>query len=196
MFLHEPGEDNDSFTRQDLSMMNSIQTQQPSQSSTSRAAPPAHQGPPVAAATPMNRQDSNDTSSSIHEAPGLPATANWGSKAVLERRASRSTVASNNASPMITNAVPAQASKAPKPAEAPKKKGKDKGSEEGTTEQKDEDDADSKDDLKVESKEADEESSKDGDSTDSDDENVPPAARPRSPTSSSSVSESSWGEVS
>ncbi|PZD02094.1 RRM-1 multi-domain protein [Pyrenophora tritici-repentis] len=109
MFLHEPGEDNDSFTRQDLSMMNSIQTQQPSQSSTSRAAPPAHQGPAVAAATPMNRQDSTDTSSSIPDAPGLPATASWGSKAVLERRASRSTIASNNASPMVTNAVPAQA---------------------------------------------------------------------------------------
>ncbi|KAL7770186.1 hypothetical protein CFE70_000119 [Pyrenophora teres f. teres 0-1] len=126
MFLHEPGEDNDSFTRQDLSMMNSIQTQQPSQSSTSRAAPPAHQGPAVAAATPMNRQDSTDTSSSIQDAPGLPATASWGSKAILERRASRSTIASNNASPMVTNAVPVQASKAPKPAEAPKKKGKDK----------------------------------------------------------------------
>ncbi|KAI0578878.1 rna recognition domain-containing protein [Pyrenophora tritici-repentis] len=113
MFLHEPGEDNDSFTRQDLSMMNSIQTQQPSQSSTSRAAPPAHQGPAVAAATPMNRQDSTDTSSSIPDAPGLPATASWGSKAVLERRASRSTIASNNASPMVTNAP------APTPAPAP-----------------------------------------------------------------------------
>ncbi|KAI4642864.1 hypothetical protein J4E93_006933 [Alternaria ventricosa] len=126
MFLHEPGEDNDSFTRQDLSMMNSIQTQQPSQSSTSRAAPPAHQGPAVAAAIPMHRQDSTDTSSSIHEAPGLPATASWGSKALLERRASRSTVASNNASPMVTNAVPAQPPKPSKAAEPPKKKGKDK----------------------------------------------------------------------
>ncbi|KAF1946064.1 hypothetical protein EJ02DRAFT_450840 [Clathrospora elynae] len=126
MFLHEPGEDNDSFTRQDLSMMNSIQTQQPSQSSTSRAAPPAHPGPPVAAATPMNRQDSTDTSSSSQDAPGLPATANWGSRAVLERRASRSTIASNTASPMVTNAVPAQTPKAPKAEEAPRKKGKEK----------------------------------------------------------------------
>jgi CCR4-NOT transcription complex subunit 4 len=126
MFLHEPGEDNDSFTRQDLSMMNSIQTQQPSQSSTSRAAPPAHQGPPVAAATPMNRQDSNDTSNSSQEAPGLPATASWGSKAILERRASRSTIASNNPSPMVTNAIPAPVAKAPKAEEPPKKKGKEK----------------------------------------------------------------------
>jgi CCR4-NOT transcription complex subunit 4 len=126
MFLHEPGEDNDSFTRQDLSMMNSIQTQQPSQSNTSRAAPPAHPGPPVAAAAaPMSRQPSNDTSSSSHDAPGLPATASWGSKAVLERRASRSTIASNP-SPLVTNAVPAQPAKAPKAEEAPKKRGKEK----------------------------------------------------------------------
>jgi CCR4-NOT transcription complex subunit 4 len=126
MFLHEPGEDNDSFTRQDLSMMNSIQTQQPSQSSTSRAAPPAHQGPAVAAAIPMNRQDSTDTPSPTQDAPGLPATASWGNKAALERRASRSTIASNNASPMVMNAVPAPVSKAPKVELASKKKGKEK----------------------------------------------------------------------
>jgi CCR4-NOT transcription complex subunit 4 len=126
MFLHEPGEDNDSFTRQDLSMMNSIQTQQPSQSNTSRAAPPAHPGPPVAAAAaPMSRQPSNDTSSSSHDAPGLPATASWGNKAVLERRASRSTIASNP-SPLVTNAIPAQVAKAAKAEETPKKKGKEK----------------------------------------------------------------------
>ncbi|PSN73683.1 hypothetical protein BS50DRAFT_515170 [Corynespora cassiicola Philippines] len=126
MFLHEPGEENDSFTRQDLSMMNSIQTQQPAQSSTSQSAPPAHRGPAVAAA-PMNRQDSNDASSPTHsgsDAPGLPATANWGSKAAQERRLSRSTNASNS-SPMITNAVPAQAPKT-KTDESLKKKGKEK----------------------------------------------------------------------
>lgn len=135
MFLHEPGEDNDSFTRQDLSMMNSIQTQQPSQSSSSRAAPPAHPGPPVAAAVSMSRQDSNDTSSSSHDAPGLPATASWGSKAVLERRASRSTIASNP-SPLVTNAVPAPVAKIMKTEEAPKKKGKEKEKKEEKEKQK------------------------------------------------------------
>ncbi|KAJ4295401.1 transcriptional repressor general negative regulator of transcription subunit 4 [Kalmusia sp. IMI 367209] len=126
MFLHEPGEDNDSFTRQDLSMMNSIQTQQPAQSSTSRSAPPAHHGPPVAAASaPMHRQDSNDAGGS-EDIPGLPATANWGSKAAQERRASRSTNASNP-SPMTTNAVPAPPVVKPtKIEETPKKKGKEK----------------------------------------------------------------------
>jgi CCR4-NOT transcription complex subunit 4 len=107
--------------------MNSIQTQQPSESATSRSAPPAHQGPPVAAAaTPMNRQDSNDAPSPT-ETPGLPATASWGSKAAQERRASRSTNASNP-SPLTTNAVPApQVIKPSKAEEAPsRKKGKEK----------------------------------------------------------------------
>lgn len=126
MFLHEPGEDNDSFTRQDLSMMNSIQTQQPAQSSTSRSAPPAHPGPAVAAASsPMNRQDSNEVGSS-EDAPGLPATASWGSRAAQERRASRSTNASNP-SPMTINAVPAPALVKPaKTEEPPRKKMKEK----------------------------------------------------------------------
>jgi CCR4-NOT transcription complex subunit 4 len=107
--------------------MNSIQTQQPAQSATSRSAPPAHHGPAVAAAaTPMNRQDSNDATSPI-DTPGLPATASWGSKAAQERRASRSTNASNP-SPMTTNAVPAPQVAKPSKAEEPssKKKGKEK----------------------------------------------------------------------
>ncbi|KAF2652675.1 hypothetical protein K491DRAFT_706301 [Lophiostoma macrostomum CBS 122681] len=124
MFLHEPGEENDSFTRQDLSMMNSIQTQQPTQSP-ANAAPPQHRGPPVAAAAPMNRQDSSEAASPTGDAPGLPATASWGNKAALERRASRSTNASNP-SPMTANAVPAQLSKPAKNEEIPRKKGKEK----------------------------------------------------------------------
>jgi CCR4-NOT transcription complex subunit 4 len=118
MFLHEPGEENDSFTRQDLSMMNSIQTQQPALASGSVTAPPPHQGAPIAAA-PMDRQDSTDSGS---DAPGLPATASWGNKAVLERCASRSTSASN-ASPMTTNAVPVQA---PKPTKVDEPKNNEK----------------------------------------------------------------------
>ena len=117
MFLHEPGEENDSFTRQDLSMMNSIQTQQPALGSGSVSAPPPHQGAPITAA-PMNRQDSTDSGS---DAPGLPASASWGNRAALERRASRSTNASN-ASPMTTNAVPVAAPKPAKVEEITKKK--------------------------------------------------------------------------
>jgi len=108
-------------------MMNSIQTQQPSESTTSRSAPPAHHGPPVAAAaTPMNRQDSNDATSPT-DTPGLPATANWGNKAAQERRASRSTTASNP-SPLTTNAVPAPQTAKPSKVEEllAKKKSKEK----------------------------------------------------------------------
>jgi len=136
MFLHEPGEENDSFTRQDLSSMNSISTQQPAQAHASHSTahplqpqPPPQRGPAVAAAAPMHRQDSNDAHSPTHgagDAPALPATANWGSKAT-QRRASRSTNASTS-SPMIANATPAAQSSEPARTEPepPKKKGKDK----------------------------------------------------------------------
>ncbi|KAF2734281.1 hypothetical protein EJ04DRAFT_249008 [Polyplosphaeria fusca] len=102
MFLHEPGEDGESYSRHDLSLLNAS-------SSNNHPAPPPHRGPPVAAAQAMNRQDSNDAHSSASgsDVPALPATANWGSKATQERRASRSTNASSP-SPMSTNAVPAQ----------------------------------------------------------------------------------------
>ncbi|KAF2749838.1 hypothetical protein M011DRAFT_511873 [Sporormia fimetaria CBS 119925] len=126
MFLHEPGEDNDSFTRQDLSIMNSIQTQQPNQTA-ANAAPPPHRGPAIAAAAPpmTSRQDVNDHHSPTGDPPGLPATASWGSKAAQERRASRSTIASNS-SPMPANAVPAQVQKLVKNEEASRKKEKEK----------------------------------------------------------------------
>ncbi|KAF2193390.1 hypothetical protein K469DRAFT_712144 [Zopfia rhizophila CBS 207.26] len=135
MFLHEPGEENDSFTRQDLSLMNVISTQQPAQSHAPHSAshppqpqPPPQRGPAVAAAAPMNRQDSNDAPSSpapsSGDGPALPATANWGSKVNQERRASRSTTASNS-SPMTSNAVPIQL-KPSKVEEPTKKKGKEK----------------------------------------------------------------------
>lgn len=118
--------------------MNVISTQQPAQSHAPHSAahplqpqPPPPRGPPVAAAAaPMNRQDSNDAPSPVQsgaDAPALPATASWGSKANQGRRASRSTNASTS-SPMITNAVPAAHSSEPaKPEQdAPKRKGKEK----------------------------------------------------------------------
>ncbi|KAF2804600.1 uncharacterized protein BDZ99DRAFT_148137 [Mytilinidion resinicola] len=117
MFLHEAGEENDSFTRQDLSSMNVISTQQPAQSLAphSDANPLQPQPPPqrapqgiAAAAPPMNRQDSNEAPASPTNSGGgaaLPSTANWGNKPSQGRRASRSTNASTS-SPMTTNAVP------------------------------------------------------------------------------------------
>ncbi|OCK79992.1 hypothetical protein K432DRAFT_298662 [Lepidopterella palustris CBS 459.81] len=139
MFLHEPGEENDSFTRQDLSSMNVISTQQPAQSLAPHSAanplqpqPPPQRAPHnIAAAQTMDRQDSDDgpvsPTHSNGDGPALPATAHWGSKTAQGRRASRSTNVSNS-SPMTSNAVPDIQSESTKVEAEPalKKKGKDK----------------------------------------------------------------------
>ncbi|KAI9793790.1 MAG: transcriptional repressor general negative regulator of transcription subunit 4 [Candelina submexicana] len=118
MFLHEPGENDDSFTRQDLSSLNVVSTQQPAQASTSSTTagngrqqshlhnqPPQPQPPPqqapqtvAAAAQPMARQPSKDgTTSSTESGDGsaLPSSASWASKGVRQQR---STTASRSAS--------------------------------------------------------------------------------------------------
>lgn len=127
MFLHEAGEDDDSFTRQDLSSMNVISTQQPAQSLAPHSVtrplqpqPPPQQAPnaKAAAVPPLSRQESHDDPPSptgSGAGPALPSTANWGKQG---RRASRSTNASAS-SPMVTNVVPAPQ------AEPSKKKGKE-----------------------------------------------------------------------
>ncbi|KAI9712500.1 MAG: hypothetical protein M1812_006916 [Candelaria pacifica] len=113
MFLHEPGENDDSFTRQDLSSLNVVSTQQPAQASSSSTTstgrqlnqppqpqPPPQQAPQIAAAAvqSMARQPSKDgTTSSIESGDGsaLPSSASWASKGIQQQR---STTASQNAS--------------------------------------------------------------------------------------------------
>ncbi|MCJ1404568.1 transcriptional repressor general negative regulator of transcription subunit 4 [Xylographa trunciseda] len=96
MFLHETGEDNDSFSRQDLSSMNAVSTQRPSPSSatgtsstklTQQPSPP--QPPPApqqalpllsAASQSMTRHTSKDgtmSRSDSGDGSALPMTANW-----------------------------------------------------------------------------------------------------------------------
>ncbi|KAH0565284.1 hypothetical protein GP486_001320 [Trichoglossum hirsutum] len=118
MFLHEPGEENDSFTRQDLSSMNVVSTQRPTQSvaSSSSAAPterlhgqtqPSQPQPlpqqtpvPVSAVTqPMRRQPSKDDAPSPTESgdsSALPSTASWATKGMQQQggRASQAASAS------------------------------------------------------------------------------------------------------
>ncbi|KAA6413539.1 MAG: CCR4-NOT core complex subunit Not4 [Lasallia pustulata] len=70
MFLHETGEDNDSFSRQDLSSINAVSTQQPAPIASSSASPnrvPQPQPPPqqapqsiAAGSQPMARHISKD----------------------------------------------------------------------------------------------------------------------------------------
>jgi CCR4-NOT transcription complex subunit 4 len=109
MFLHEPGEQTESFTRQDLSSMNAASTQQPTAPmSPGGSHPPLPQPPPqhtqpVAAATQENIPTSPTDSSA--DGPGLPARSNWANQ---PRRESRSTMDSN-ASPVVATSVPARA---------------------------------------------------------------------------------------
>lgn len=97
MFLHEPGDENERYTRQDLSSLNASSSQQPAQSSTSSTPAPAQQIPMAAVA-----QDYTDSaiSPSDIDAPALPATASWADQA---RRASRATINSSE-SPLVVPA--------------------------------------------------------------------------------------------
>ncbi|KAF2136262.1 uncharacterized protein K452DRAFT_237655 [Aplosporella prunicola CBS 121167] len=121
MFLHEPGEENDSFTRQDLSSMNVISTQAPSQShhssSTSRHTPqpqpPPQQAPQAvaAAAQPMGRMDSHDGNASpTHDGPALPSTASWANKPPPTPQAQKASPTNLTASPALQAPTPAEAS--------------------------------------------------------------------------------------
>ena len=106
MFLHEPGEESESFTRQDLSSMNVISTQQPTNihlpvsdtgpnrninQTTSHQPNPSH-----ATSQPMDKQDSMESAASANEAavdiPALPSTANWANKASLSQEEARGSI--------------------------------------------------------------------------------------------------------
>ena len=118
-FLHETGEDNDSFSRADLSSMNALSTQRPAQqssSSKSNQQPPQPQPPSqqasqsisvasqaVARDEAMSRSDSGDGSA-------LPSSASWAAKNAQNESSRSSKPASVAASsPVITNSsVPVQ----------------------------------------------------------------------------------------
>ncbi|RAL62617.1 hypothetical protein DID88_004464 [Monilinia fructigena] len=114
MFLHEPGDNDDSYSRQDLSSINSVNSQRPlppkasSSRTQAQAAPPIQQAQPLAAATqPMAREASKDGSDS-GDGPALPSTANWANRGVQQQRSRRGSHATSGAepSPAISNAIP------------------------------------------------------------------------------------------
>lgn len=126
MFLHETGEDNDSFSRQDLSSMNVVSTQRPPASAASGAGsqqgpsaghvpqpqPPPQQAPQtVAAATQaMARQGSKDDTMSRSDSgdgSALPSSASWANKGVqFQQSRSTSQAASRSTpSPRTTSAT-------------------------------------------------------------------------------------------
>jgi CCR4-NOT transcription complex subunit 4 len=113
MFLHEPGDNDDSYSRQDLSSINSVNTQRPfSAASSSRqaaqVAPTVPQSQPVTAATqPMARENSKDGSDS-GDGSALPSSASWANRGVPQRSRRGSHATSGAASsPAISQAVPA-----------------------------------------------------------------------------------------
>ena len=126
MFLHETGEDLDSFSRQDLSSINAVSTQRSAPSSSSPASssksakqppqpqppqpqPPPQQAPQVVTAAfqptrqasrdePMSRSDSGDGSA-------LPSSASWAAKnAQNDSRKSSKPASVSAPSPVVTTA--------------------------------------------------------------------------------------------
>lgn len=109
MFLHELGDEEDSYTRQDLSSLNSMQTQRtpgnggPSTRSVSRQQTLAQ---PYQASQPMARTSSKEDSEN-GEGPALPATANWARHP--QQRSRRGSLATSGAasSPAASMSLPA-----------------------------------------------------------------------------------------
>jgi CCR4-NOT transcription complex subunit 4 len=123
MFLHEPGDNDDSYSRQDLSSLNSVNTQRPlpamaSSSSNSRqitaAQAPIQQAQPLAAAAqPMAREMSRDSLESGDNS-ALPSSASWAKQ--RSRRGSHATSGATP-SPAISQAMPATAESVEDPPE-------------------------------------------------------------------------------
>ncbi|KAL8810057.1 MAG: hypothetical protein Q9200_002890 [Gallowayella weberi] len=136
MFLHEQGEDHDSFSRQDLSSINAVPTQRPaaqasSSISAARPAPappqpqPSQQNAPqgiTAASHSMARQGSRDepmSRSDSGDGSALPSSASWAAKnAQSESRRSSKPSSMSASSPQVADAhiVPAQPSTTNPPA--------------------------------------------------------------------------------
>ncbi|KAJ5550047.1 hypothetical protein N7461_004745 [Penicillium sp. DV-2018c] len=95
-FLHETGEDSDSYSRQDLSSMNTISTQRQNlpPPSTHRASQPISH--------PMRRQPSKEDSissrSGVPDGPALPSSASWANKDAAIHRARRASLTGSHAS--------------------------------------------------------------------------------------------------
>lgn len=117
MFLHEQGDEEDSYTRQDLSSMNSIHTQRPlpGGGNSSRAAsrqvshptPPPMPVPvsaPAPVAQPMARSLSKEDLET-GDSSALPSSANWARLPVRSRRGSYATSGAAS-SPAVSASVP------------------------------------------------------------------------------------------
>ncbi|OIW25283.1 RNA recognition domain-containing protein [Coniochaeta ligniaria NRRL 30616] len=113
MFLHELGDEEDSYTRQDLSSMNSINTQRPlpsgaSSSSRSASRQQSHPPPSQASAPPMARSSSRDGSEN-GDGSALPSSANWARNPQVRSRRGSHATSGAAPSPAISNSLPVTA---------------------------------------------------------------------------------------
>lgn len=123
MFLHEQGDEEDSYTRQDLSSMNSIHTQRPlpgggggvgpgpapvpgssSSRSTSRQQSTQPGAPP--SSLPMARSSSKEGSENGFDSSALPSSASWARNTQRSRRGSHATSGAAS-SPAVSASLPA-----------------------------------------------------------------------------------------
>ncbi|KAI0839841.1 hypothetical protein F5Y06DRAFT_286277 [Hypoxylon sp. FL0890] len=121
MFLHELGDEEDSYSRQDLSSLNSVHTQRPlsnaasSSRSASRQQGPAHL--PPAGSQSMVRSSSKE-GSDAGDGPGLPPSANWARS--TQQRSRRGSHATSGAasSPAVSTSLPVTSESAQETPEA------------------------------------------------------------------------------
>ncbi|KAJ4309349.1 transcriptional repressor general negative regulator of transcription subunit 4 [Fusarium piperis] len=119
MFLHEQGDEEDSYSRQDLSSMNSIHTQRPlpgggSSRSASRQQAPQPTPPPVIS-HPMTRSVSKEGSENGVDGSALPSSANWARNPQRSRRGSHATSGAAS-SPAVSMSLPVTAEAVPEEA--------------------------------------------------------------------------------
>ncbi|KAH8816200.1 hypothetical protein F5884DRAFT_747704 [Xylogone sp. PMI_703] len=128
MFLHEPGDNDDSYSRQDLSSINSVSTQRPLPSTASSAPSSSRQISQVhiqqgqSATHAMAREGSKDGSDS-GDGSALPSSASWANRGIQQRsrRGSHATsgAASSPAISHVTAAVPETSEIAPQTVQEP-----------------------------------------------------------------------------
>ncbi|CAJ0548893.1 Ff.00g025060.m01.CDS01 [Fusarium sp. VM40] len=148
MFLHEQGDEEDSYSRQDLSSMNSIASQRPlpgggSRSASRQQAP--HPTPPPVVSYPMTRSISKEGSETGADGSALPSSANWARNPQRSRRGSLATSGAAS-SPAVSSAQPVTAEPVPEEAveeENEQEEGDDDGDDEEESESESESESDS-----------------------------------------------------
>lgn len=108
MFLHELGDEEDSYSRQDLSSINSISSQRPlpvGGASRSASRQTGHPSPAPSNAQPMIRSSSKEESEN-GDGPALPSSATWARNPQVRSRRGSHATSGAAPSPAISNILP------------------------------------------------------------------------------------------